>query len=243
MDQVQVDKDGDGVYDVYGTTQNDGNLTCYAVWSNGGEFVGKEDGKFVYKLEDPKTVEGLEFAVEIFNNYTYPYPEGAQWDHYKEAFLYGYAAFMPEDGYAGTPGNFLQDMTDEFGFVCFPMGPDMNDYTNCWSNNPTAIPACYDEEKAWKIAFAWNLYTNPVPGYEDYEAWKASYYKGFKDEESVDETVAALTKNGMITYHGIIPNLNLGPDLTWGINADCVVSEQIDKIRDTWKSYIDEANK
>ena len=51
-----------------------------------------------------------------------------------------------------------------------------------------------------------------------------------------------LTEKGMITYHGLIPNLNLGPDLTWGIAPGSVVSEKIDAIRDTWKSYIGAAN-
>ena len=242
MDQVQQDTDNDGVIDIYGTTQNNGNLTNSAVWSNNGEYVGQENGQYVYKLENAETVEALEFAVKIFDNYTLPYPEGANWDYYKEAFLNGQAAFMPEDGYAGTPGNFLQDMVDDFGWVAFPKGPKATDYTNCWSNNPAAIPACYDADKAWKIAFAWNLYTNEAPGWEDYEGWKPNYYAGFRDTRAVDETAKMLTEKGMITYHGLIPNLNLGPDLTWGIAPGTVVSEKIDAIRDTWKSYIDAAN-
>lgn len=242
MSQVQRDIDNDGVIDVYGTTQNESNLTNSAVWSNGGEYVGMENGEYVYKLENPETLEALEFAVDIFNNYKFPYPEGANWDYYKEAFLNGLAVFMPEDGYAGTPGNFLADMEDDFGFVCFPMGPNKSDYTNCWSNNPAAIPGCYDADRAWKIAFAWNLYTDDVPGYEDYEGWKANYYAGFRDTRAVDETAKMLTQNGMVTYDGLIPNMQRGSDLTWGITTGAVVSEKVEAIRDTWKSYIDEAN-
>ncbi len=149
---------------------------------------------------------------------------------------------MPEDAYVGTDNGFIKDMEDDFGFICFPMGPKMSDYTNCWQNNICAIPSCYDDEKAWKIAFAWNLYTEDVPGYEDYKGWKAAYYRVMRDLESVDETLEMMTVNGMITYDGLIPNLAQGPDFTWNINAGAVVSEKIDAIRDVWKKYIDDAN-
>lgn len=242
--QAQRDIDSDGVIDVYGVTQNASVLLCAAVWSNGGEFVGKDaSGNFTYQLESPETMEALEWQAKIFNDYVLPYPEDAQWDYYKEAFKNGQAAFMVEDGYAGTPGNFLEDMADDFGFVMFPKGPKMDDYTNCWSNNPVCIPACYDADKAWKLAFAWNLYTDDVPGYEDYDGWKVNYYAGMRDTRAVDETAQMMTEKGFVTYHGIVPSLSLGSDFTWGAAAKgVVISEKVEAIRDTWKGYIDAAN-
>lgn len=240
MAQVQRDTDNDGTIDIYGETQNAGNMTCAAVWSNGGEFVGMKDGEYVYRLEDPETLDALDFAVDVFDNYSFPYPDDAEWDYYKQVFLNGQAAFMVEDAYAAS--GFLADMEDDFGFVCFPMGPNATDYTNCYSNNPVVIPSCYDQEKAWKIAFAYDLYNAPVPGYEDYEGWKSNYYNSFRDTESVDLTCERMVQNGMITYDGIIPNLQRGSDLVWNINRGTVVSEQVEAIRDTWKAYIDEAN-
>ena len=243
MATVQRDVDNDGVIDIYGVTQNASNLTNALVWSNGGEYVGQKDGKYVLRLEDPETLDALEEAVKIFDTYTLPYPEGAEWDYYKEAYLNGGAVFMVEDAYAGTPGNFLYEMEDDFGFLCFPKGPNATDYTNCYSNNPAAIPACYDDEKAWKIAFAYNLFTEPVPGYEDYEGWKSNYYNGFRDTESVDLSLTRMVSNGMITYDGIIPELKRGEQLTWNIAAGAVVSEQVEAIKDTWQNYVDNANK
>ena len=37
--------------------------------------------------------------------------------------------------------------------------------------------------------------------------------------------------------------MNIGPDFVWNIGPNAVVSEQVEAIRDTWKSYIDDANK
>jgi ABC-type glycerol-3-phosphate transport system substrate-binding protein len=239
--KVQRDTNNDGVIDVYGVTQNASNLTNALVWSNNAEYVGKEsDGTFTYKLENPETLAALEEAVKIFNDYSLPYPDGANWDYYKEAYLNGEAVFLTDDVYCA--GDFLSNMEDDFGFVMFPKGPNATDYTNCWSNNPVAIPACYDADKAWKIAFAWNLYTDDVPGYEDYEGWRPGYYANFRDTRSVDESIAPMVTNGFVTYDGVIPNLQRGSDLTWNIGAGTVISETVESIRDTWKSYIDEAN-
>ena len=244
MDQVQQDKDNDGVVDVWGTTQNNGVLVENAVYSNDGEFIGMENGQYVYKLEDAETLEALEWAVNVFNNYTLPYPEGAQWDYFKEAFKNGEAAFMPEDAYNIT--GMCKDWEFEYGYVMFPMGPVRANKgegnINRWSNNPACIPACYDDDKAWKIAFAWNLYTEPVPGYEDYDPQIENYMKDCPDLRAVQETCVMQTQQGMISYAGVVPNVNLGPDIVWSIAPGAVVSEKVEAIRDTWKAYIDEAN-
>ena len=244
MSKVQQDKDNDGTVDVWGLTLNEGVMTTAAVFSNGGSYIDKDaDGNFVYNLESPETLEALEWTVDMFNKYDMPDPEGAEWDYYKEVFLNGQAAFLVEDEYAGCPGNFLEDMQDEIGFVMFPKGPQMDDYINVWTNNPVAIPACYDADKAWKLAFAWNLYTNaPSAEYYDYNGYLSTARNGKFDERAVDETITMMTEKGTIAYHGMVPNLSLGSDFVWNIGPNCVVSEQVEAIRDTWKAYVDEAN-
>ena len=247
MGKVQQDKDNDGTIDVYGLTLNEGNMTTAAVFSNGGSYIDKDaSGKYVYNLESPETLEALEWTVEMFDKYDAEVanPEGAEWDYYKEQFINGQAAFMVEDEYAACPGNFLEDMQDEIGFVMFPKGPKMDDYINVWSNNPAAIPGCYDAEKAWKIAFAWNLWTNPPAAeYYDYNGYLSTARNGKFDERAVDETITMMTEKGTVAFHGMVPNLSLGSDFVWNITPGCVVSEQVEAIRDTWKSYVDEANK
>ena len=244
-DQVQKDNNNDGEIDVYACNTNDGLLTEAAVYSNGGEFVGQDaSGKYVYKLEDANTLEGLEFADKIFKNYWEKEPEGAAWDYYKDSYLNGNYVFCFEQAYCGQETGPFYAMEDDWGFVMFPKGPQAKDYTNCWDNNPACIPACYDADRAWKIAFAWNLYTNDVPGYEDSDSWKAAYYKTYKDTRSVDETLAMMRTKGMITYHALIPNMQFGPELTWQVGpGSAPISETISAIADTWKAYIDDANK
>ena len=244
MDQVQRDVDNDGVIDIYGVTMNNSSLTNASVFSNGGEYVGKaDDGSYVLRLTDAETVEGLDFALKVFQNYTADYGADAQWDAYKEGFNNGVAAFMVEDQYCANPGGFINEMEDDFGFVMFPKGNQLDHYVNCWSNNPVAIPSCYDEQKAWNLAFAWNLWNDPVPGYEDYDDLSA-FYTAMRDTRSVDETIVMMRSAdyGMITYDGMIPNLQRGNDFTYSFGSWSVVSESVDAIKDTWQAYVDAAN-
>ena len=134
-------------------------------------------------------------------------------------------------------------MEDDFGFVCFPKGPKASDYTNIIGNNPCCIPACYDADKAWKIAFAYDLYTEPIPGFEDYDGRDAGFYNSFRDTESVELTIARMKENGRVTYHTMIPGLDLGPDVIWGISKDNTPAQKAEAIRNTWASYLEEANK
>lgn len=133
-------------------------------------------------------------------------------------------------------------MEDDFGFVCFPMGPRMDHYVNYAQDNVFVIPSCYDAEKAWKIAFAFNLYNEPVPGFEDHEGWKDNYYKSFRDTESVDETLAIMVDSGVPMYDKLVNGIDMGPDLFWGISKDNTPAQKAESIRNTWQSYIDTAN-
>ena len=245
MGECQRDTDNDGTDDVYGLTLNEGVMTEEAVFANGGSFIGKDSNGYFYNLESPETTEALEWTVDMFTKYDNHDPEGAEWDYYKEEFLNGNVAFMVEQEYAGTPGNFLADMQDELGFVMFPKGPSGKDYINVWDNNPAAIPACYDDDRAWKIAFAWNLYTDDPAGYEGYNGFISRAMDGIYDSRAVEETIPMMSEasHGTIAFHGMIPNLSIGPDLTWNIVPNCVVSEVVEAIADTWKQYVDDANK
>ena len=230
---------------------NDSMMTEMAVFSNDGEFIGMdENGKYVYKLEDPKTLEGLNFAADLFDQYWLDEPEDAAWDYYKQAFLDGQYAFMFEQAYNGKNYGFLSndpytysEMEDDWGFVMFPKGPAAKDYVNVWEENVFCIPACYNAERAWKIAFAWNLYTNETPGFEDSNVWKTEYYNGFDDKRSVDETIAMMRVKGKVTYHRIVPGIDIGNQFTWLFGPmDLDYQRLIDVISGTWQAYIDEAN-
>lgn len=241
MAKVQRDVDNDGVIDIYGTTNDKEAFFTEAIFSNGGQIVSKgADGKYVLEVDSEKTLAGLNWAQELLDDFDLVKPEDANWDYYKQAFMNGDAVFCFDRAYMA--GQDFKDMEDDFGFICYPKGPGASDYTNVWSNNPVVIPACYDDEKVWKLAFAYNLYTAEVPGYEDYDGWKSGYYNNFRDTESVDLTLARMVENGVLNYADVIPNLKQGEDYIWKLDADLTPAQVTEEIINAWQSFIDEVN-
>ena len=241
-EQVQADTNNDGQIDRYAMVNFASTFYNEAVWSNGGEFIGKDaDGKFINRLEDDDTMEALNWALDMLSKYDYPQPEGSEWNYWADAFINGNGAFIAGETYQA--GSDWSTMEDDFGFVCFPKGPKASDYTNCYNDNPFCIPACYDADKAWKIAFAYDLYTEPIPGFEDYNGRIEGFYNSFRDTESVDLTCNRLMNNGMVTYHLMVPGVDLGPDLIWGLNKDNTPAQAAEAIRPTWEAFLEEANK
>ena len=243
MDRIQKDTDNDGTNDIWGVTGNTGGWGRTFALSNGGEFVGNGANGYTYRLEDPQTIEGLEFAVELMNDYYMPRPEGAQWDYYKEEFLAGTVAFAIDGFYAGCPGGQWADATFPVGFVMLPKGPS-GKILNCWSNNPTVIPSCYDDEKAWDLAFAYYIINQDPAGYEGYNGQISRARSGIFDDRACEETVPMMSEaeHGMITYDGMIPGLETGSQLTWNLYPGADVSAAVDGAAESWKSFIDQAN-
>ena len=246
--QVTRDLDSDGVNDVWGYVGQDSEIMNGFVYSNGGEYIGIEDGKFVYKLENQETLDGIRKALELNEKYLRKNEPDGPWDYFIGAYAQGNVAFFIDQAYRGQGQ--LQSAQEsngtsfDWGVVCMPMGPNATDYTNVYDNNIAVIPAVYDDQRAWNIAFAYDMWYEPVPGFEDYAGWKAGYQKHYKDTESVDLTLARLKVNGRTTAHSLVPNVDMGPQFYWRFgefnNDPAALSEAV---REVWKAYIDEANK
>ena len=112
--------------------------------------------------------------------------------------------------------------------------------TTSWSS-----PACYDADRAWKIAFAYNLFTNPTPGYTDSDDWKNGYYQKYRDERAVDETITMMREpeHQFVWYSDMVTGYDLGSQYIWDVYAQATTpAEKAESMRGTWQAYIDEAN-
>lgn len=236
------DTDNDGVTDVYATASFSNNMFPQLVAANGAEYIGIDDtGKFYNASNTPEFLEAMNYGVSLISaGYEMPQPEGSDWDWFIAAFHDGNVAMTFSQEYmVGT----WADMTDDWGFVMTPKGPE-GDYVTVFSDNIAVIPSCYDAETANKIAFAYDLYTNPTPGYEDDDDWKTSYYSVFRDERAVDETLNMMFEEG----HGTTWVLPLVYGTGYGdIDYDVyslatTPEEKIETVGDTWSSLIDDAN-
>lgn len=240
------DVDNDGVQDIYPFACNTGAFVNSAVYSNGGRFFDMEDGKYVCKLEDSKTMAGLQWGSDMLKKYTYPQPEGSEWDYFFAAFKdEGKIVFVPEDAYNMNKDANFNLMEDDFGFLMFPYGPDAGGYVNAYSDNVWALPACYDEERAWNIMFAYNLWTEEIAGFEEYNPLLSGYLDGARDLRTVDETLARMMSEGAtVKYDDFIADISMGNDLLWTeAFSSGDIAAAIEGCKTKWETAAQEANK
>ncbi len=245
---VQQDTDNDGTTDIWGITLNEGVMVTAAVFSNGGKFIGKENGQYTYNFDDAETVQALEWVKNIFDTYDWNGPNDEEgnppsWDYYQQQFKAGGAAFLCDQQYCATPGNLFADMEDELGFVMFPAGPK-GSLTHCAEDNIYCIPGFYDADRAWKCAFAYNLYYDLVPGYEDYNPYINTTLTGNFDPRTA-ETVELMAKGYDLNFIGTIPaaNQDFGPQFSYSFYPGmATISEILDGCRTLFQTYVDEAN-
>lgn len=241
-EKLTRDTDNDGVIDTYAMTSFSVDYFKEVVASNNAKFVDVDaDGNYFNATKSDEFLDSINWGQEMLKKYEMPQPEGSEWNYAYTSFINAEAAMIVTEEY--KVGEFSA-MADDFGFVMFPMGPNASTYYNVLDDNVVVIPACYDEERAWKIAFAYNLFTNPTPGYEEEDDWKSTYYTQFRDSRAVDETLQLMRtpENGVTWVLPLISGLSYG-DICYNVYP-CTQTgtEVVESKWDQWQAYIDEAN-
>ena len=215
------DNDNDGVNDIWGVTGSGDDMFCLAVFSNGGSFFDNdENGDIVPTMGSQASIDAMNWGKKILDNYWYKQPADGNWDYFREAFKQGTAAFLIDQTYNFfNAGAFFDDMEDEWGFVAFPVPTEGGNYIHVCSDNTLLIPAVYTEEEIAKICKAYDLWTNPTPGYEDSDSWAISYYAKNTDDRAIEESYAMLREaqhavTNKVTLLGV-QNTILGETLLW----------------------------
>lgn len=246
------DTDGDGQTDVYATVSQ-GAVTLQAlVASTGTDFVGKDENGTFYNNSFSKNVtEAVNYAAGLYQKgYEMPQPEDSSWDYFVEAFQKGKAAMQFNEVWTCEHSYYYGDnMEDEVGFVMPPKPDGADGYHSYAYFNVAVIPSCFDAETAGNIAYAYNLYTTPMKGYDDPERWKLEFEAFYNcDERAIDETLAYFQdgKSVISMNQLLIDKFDdiIGPDFLWMYPfKEVTPEEQLKKISEEWDAIIAEANK
>ncbi len=233
------DTNGDDIPDIYAMSSTNYDFMKPCLASNDAYIIKRDaSGKFYNATGEDNFIEAWDWAKDMRSKYEMPQPEDAKYDFPYTAFLNAEVALQAAEEYRVTEN---QALADDFGFVVFPKGRAVSDYS-CYSyDHLRVIPAIYDDERAWKIAFAFNLYTNPTPGYEDVDDWKTNYYTLFRDTRSVDETLEILTRNPKPQLFPLVDNVNRSNSYFWNIDYK-TGQEQYEEMRDEIDYYVSVAN-
>jgi len=241
------DIDNDGVYDVYGLIGSRDDMEVCAVFSNGGSFFDFDaEGKIQPTMDSDETKNALTWATDTWTKYSAPTPDGANWDWYKDAWKQGYTGFYMYQTYGGFNDNSeMADMADPWGCLAFPVPNEGDTYVTVISDNITMVPNCYDEETVAKLAFLYDLWSNPTPGYDDEDSWIGNKYN-YTDEKAVDETYAMLREPehcriNKVTYLGTSNDV-IGQDFLWSLGGEATVAELIEQNMGKWQGLCDTFN-
>ncbi|MBQ8311855.1 MAG: hypothetical protein IJX84_01430 [Clostridia bacterium] len=222
LKKTTLDTDNDGVIDIYGVGGSGDDMYNLAVFGNGGAYFSvNEEGKLEPTMGSEAAIEAMNWGKTIQANYWKHTPTDAAWDWYKQAWKNGEFAFYVYQTYGGYNDNSeMADMEDEWGCVAFPVPNEGDQYIHVASENVTLIPSCYTAEEVQKIAFFYDLWTNPTPGYEDDDNWIGNKYN-YTDDRAVDETYAMLREVESVRVNMVnalgTSNDVLGNSLLWGL--------------------------
>lgn len=235
------DTNNDGTPDVYGLASFSVDYFTAAVFSNNGQFIAKdENGKFYNSTNEANVLEALQWARSMYDlGYHAPQPEGSNWDWFLPAFKEGKVAFQAAEQY--KVGQW-EDMSDDWGFVLFPAGPN-GSITSAYTDNVFVIPAGFDAQHVEDIGFVYDLYSNDTPGHEDTD-WRTNYYPNFRDTRAVDETLVKFYEPGVgkINLMALVDGVEIG-DIAYGLDGNTATpAEQIEKVQGLWQTFIDAAN-
>lgn len=242
--QVTRDVDGDGILDFFGVCAFDKDTLNAAILSNGAQYIGKgADGFFFNATNTPEFLEACDFIRDFaVKGFLQPKPDGTNWDWWKDGFREGKAAFIISEEYFKAD---LSGTTFDWGFVFFPRGPRASELVSIYRENINILPITFSEQEADDIMFAYDLATEPPPGFEaDTDAWKYGLYGSYRDTRAVDDTLAMMRvgANGALRFDPYVQGLDTG-DIGYSIwNLENTSIEVIESVQFVWDTLIEETN-
>lgn len=244
--KLTKDTDNDGKTDQYAMASFNKHYLPLAAANNNACFISRnEDGSYANATGTKEFLEAMNWAVDLIQKgYIQLQPKGASWEYFTVSFRDCDVAMTTSEVYQiGQFGN----MDDPWGFVMFPYNQKNPDATNKTipNDNIIVIPSCYSAEEAEKICFAYDLYTDPTPGYDLNDTWKEVYYNQFKDDLAVEDTLTMMREeeHKQADYQPMIGSeLNYG-DFCYGVYALAKTpAKQVEAISSKWNSLIKTMN-
>jgi ABC-type glycerol-3-phosphate transport system substrate-binding protein len=244
--KLTKDFDSDGTPDQYAMASfNKHYLPLAAANNNAGFIQRNDDGTYYNATGSNEFMDAMNWAVGLIKDgYIMLEPEGASWEYFTVAFRDNDVAMTTSEVY--QIGQF-KNMEDDWGFVMFPYNQKNEKATNKTipNDNIVVLPSSYSAEEAEKICFAYDLYTEPTPGYELDDIWIERYYTQFKDSRAIDETLTMMIEDEhkQPDYQPMIGSEADYGDFCYGVYAlTNTPMQQVEQMKSKWDTLIAKMN-
>lgn len=224
------DTDNDGVIDTWGLATND--ILVQALAANEATLV--KDGKET--LEDPKTVETLNFIHQLaVENVARP-TEGGDWTEPRAFFAQGNVLmWVAQDyDYEGMK-NDLPDV--DLGYLPFPKGPSASSYqTHNTIPNYYTIPRAATDNPEYLVYIIEKIHD--IDSVYDYKH-QASFERMFHNEDDLNNARMAIQSMQLIEQADYYPNMRYY-EFVGELRDGVSVSTIIEKYKPVFQSAVDE---
>jgi ABC-type glycerol-3-phosphate transport system substrate-binding protein len=229
--EANKDTNNDGKLDTWGLANP--SLIEQALYSNNTGLT-KGDKQ---NLEDPKTVQALNFVSKLATEKVARPTEGGDWKEPGQFFRQGNTLMIA--GALWETGGYKKDMADyDIGFIPFPKGPSATTYHSAEALfQSLTIPKSVKNPE--QLMYIWEK-INDIDSVYDYPD-QGMYETLFKDEEDINNA-KMVAPNMIVLDHNTFPSLKMY-DMVGEINNGNSVSSVIEKYKAPFQAAIDEVYK
>jgi len=242
--QLTRDPNNVGYNTTFGLVTHNQDFLRRAIYSNGAQYIGREDGNFYNATNTPEFMEALQFVYELqHSGVMMPQPEDTEWNWFQYAFWDGHAAMRSVGHYVFQPT--LENLEDDWGFVPFPMGPRVNEHLSFGYLNFSVIPAYFTEQEIDDLLFAYRLWTTTPEDFRGDDVWMSAALALQSNPRSVHESIALHTRvasRQIFPYRLVISGIDTGPDIDWEVWSGTAPAQLVEAIQARWNSHINVAN-
>lgn len=230
------DTDGDGNLDTFGLSGFVSNIADQLVIANGSAIYNAFDG--VQGLDNPKTIEALEFLNQLYNVDKVVDRTGElwDWDYNFNRYKDGKALFFP--GYSWMLSG--TELPYEYAVVPFPVGPG-NDTGKTFAAgyDGFVIPkGVEDPQLVYQILeeLLWFFGDDPSVRDDSTMEWAQTL---FLTQEDVDLFVKISGEQGQLELSGVIPNYPFGNVVGNIVTGDKTVAQAVEENKQIAQDAID----
>ena len=221
-----VDSDGDGNVDTYGLSGFVNNISDQFIIANGSKIY--DDYNATQGIDNPKTVEALEFINKMYNVDKVVNRTGDLWDweYNFNAYKEGKSLFFP--GYSWMLSE--NTLTYDYGCVPFPMGPS-NDTGKTWAASYDGFIIPKGTKEAQDIyqvleELLWFFGDDASVRDDSTLEWTS---KLFTTQEDVDMFLELSANGGQLELSGFVPNYPMGTIIGNVVNGEKTVAQAIEE--------------
>ncbi|MDQ0253229.1 ABC-type glycerol-3-phosphate transport system substrate-binding protein [Evansella vedderi] len=223
--EANQDTNNDGRVNTWGLARP--SVLLYALFSNNTSLtVGDQQN-----LDDPATVEALNFVSQIATEEIARPTEGGDWTEPGQFFRQGNTLMYPGAYY--EIGGLNNDMPDyDIGFIPFPKGPSATTYHSAEpALQALAIPRTVENPE--QLLYIWEK-INDIDSIYDYPG-QASFETNFSNQDDIDNLLL-VQPNLVVLAHDTFPNFGY-----WDFEAELLSGNSVSTVIETFSTQFQAA--